>query len=376
MVTALCNIFINSEEKFKLFKDTFPLVYDISDNWLIYIRGKYRKSVITFIKGFNNARYNCIIFRNLYEDNWARSTKKMLSRSKHDYIYIFLEDHFLMKPIGHFKKVIIDMKNNSIDYFQYSFFNIGFSNYSIEYLCPDTTKYFSTFNVFPEHIDVVKKRNSAFYPFALPSISSMLFFKKILEIEQAHLIKVPYLIQVLMENIFFFYPRNRNFWYKVNKIIGVFNLRFVIYPPATPFNLEKSLYDCNSSIIPYKIGVLKEELFANWDDDNKLSNSSLIKRGLYPNEIWIHKKLKEYDLDEKRYYFKKDYSKSYQYCPDIARVTKIPQKQIHVYEGVLEIKSRNEVYALKKGEHVWLYANIPHVITARENCTFTQYIEL
>ena len=111
MITALCNIYIGSEEKQALFKETFPLVYKISDNWLIYIRGKFSKQVISFIKKeFKDYASNVTFFNNLDDSNWAKSTTEMLKKSQYDYIYIFLEDHFLLKPINHFQKVVLSMQ--------------------------------------------------------------------------------------------------------------------------------------------------------------------------------------------------------------------------------------------------------------------------
>ena len=168
MVTAICNIYINSEAKLGLFKETFPFVYPISDNWLVYIRGKFKQEAIEHIRSsFNDVEDRCIFFESLYDDDWAKSTTRMLEKSKYDYIYVFLEDHFLLKPIDHFKKVIRDMIKNNIDYFQYSFFNIGLPIYSIEHLYPDVTDYLCAFEFDSEKLPVLRKTNKAFYPYSL-----------------------------------------------------------------------------------------------------------------------------------------------------------------------------------------------------------------
>lgn len=375
MVTALCNVYINSEGKFALFKDNFSKVYPISDNWLVYIRGKYRKQVVVYIKKeFKDYKNNVIFFNNLFDGNWAKSTSEMIKKSRYDYIYVFLEDHFLQTPLKHFKDVLNNMKENHIDYFQYSFFNIGLPTYSIEHLYPDSVDHFYTFNLNSDQLPGLRKTNKSFYPYSLTSVSSKKFFNKLLKIEKKHLVRVPILVQALMENMMFFYPRDRAIWFKINQLTKFIGLRFVIYPPASPFNLEKSLFDCDKEILPFKVGTLKEELFANWDDDNKLSNSSLIKRGLYPNYFRISKRDKPERLNYQEYFLLKGQSSNHQYCPDIPRTTKIPQKYIYIKKGEMKISSELESFVLKSGQSVWVVSNIPHKYLAVSDCTYSYYI--
>src|SRR3989338_2054632 len=376
MVTAICNIYINSEAKLGLFKETFPFVYPISDNWLVYIRGKFKQEAIEHIRSsFNDVEDRCIFFESLYDDDWAKSTTRMLEKSKYDYIYVFLEDHFLLKPIDHFKKVIRDMIKNNIDYFQYSFFNIGLPIYSIEHLYPDVTDYLCAFEFDSEKLPVLRKTNKAFYPYSLTSVSSKKYFNHLLSIENKYIIKVPILIQALMENIFFFYPRNRVFWLTINKLFSIINIRFVIYPRATPFNLEKSLFDCDEELLPIKVGGLKEEIFANWDDDNKLSNSSLIKRGLYPKYFRIDSQEKPKINEGREYILNQGQNSNHQYCPDVSRVMKIPKKHIYVKKGTLKKSSENKSFILNSGQSVWVTANIPHSFFACEDCVFHLYLD-
>ncbi|MBA4317330.1 MAG: hypothetical protein C0412_02915 [Flavobacterium sp.] len=373
MVSAICNIYINSQEKFELFKETFPLVYSISDNWLVYIRGKFRKNVIAFIKSQKNAKQNCVFFNNLFKDDWAKSTRQMLEKSRYDTIYVFLEDHFLLKPISHFKSVIYDMVRSEIEFFPYSFFNIGISTNSSEGLNPDYSKHFYSFSFGWPNIARLKKTNKDFYPFSLASVCTKNYFKRLLDIEDKILIKVPFLLQVVMENILFMYPRNRQFWADINRVFSPLKLRFVLYTPASPFNLERSLFDIEKDLLPIKVGGLKEELFANWDDDNKLSNSSLVKRGLYPKSLVAHN-VKFKPTSTKSITLQKGKSTFHQYCPIVQRTLKIPLKYIHISDGILEISTKNERYVLRKGKYIWVHANIPHNLTAIKSCTYDQHI--
>ncbi len=371
MVTAVCNVFINSDIKFGFFKQTFPRVYAISDNWLINIRGKYRQKVQKYIQeNLPNSKETCQFFSGLDDTNWAKSTGKMLEKSKYDYIYVFLEDHFLLKPLDHFQAVIQDMINSKIEYFAYSFFNIGLTVQSAEGLYPNYSQHFFSFEFSEKNLDYLKEHNSHFYPYSLTSVCRKKYFQKLLAIEKKALIKVPFLVQALMENCLFIYPKNRAFWFQINKLVSVLGIRFVCYPIASPFNLEKSLFDYGSKLLPLTVGGLKEELFANWDDDNKLSNSSLIKRGLYPLKFTLDTPSRAlYSCPTQELRLKKGETITRQFYPDKSRLTSIPTKILKVVEGELQIVARNKIYYLKAGEELCCHANIPHTITAQKDST-------
>ena len=375
MVTTVCNIFINSDFKFELFKQTFPRAYGVSDNWLINIRGKYREDVVKYIReNFSDSNKNCIFFSGLNDGNWAKSTRKMLESSKYDYVYVFLEDHFLLKPLEYFKEVVRDMQDNGIDYFQYSFFNVGLHTNSIEKIYPDFTNYFCSFILGPERLQEFRKSHRYFFPYSLASVTSKCYFLKLLELESKILIKVPLIFQEIIEKLFLHYPRNRSFWFVLNKLITKAGLRLTIYPSATPFNLEKSLFDFDPGLMPIKVGVLKEELFANWDDDNGVSDSSLMKRGLYPLSFVVNNV--DYQPSVvKKYNQQKEKTLRFRYYADKSRITAVPLKYIAVESGSLQIVSTLETVSLNTGEHVWVAANIPHVITVQEDCQYNVYIQ-
>jgi len=193
-------------------------------------------------------------------------------------------------------------------------------------------------------------------------------------LENKILIKVPLIFQEIIEKVFLHYPRNRSFWFVLNKLITKAGLRLTIYPSATPFNLEKSLFDFDPGLMPIKVGVLKEELFANWDDDNGVSDSSLMKRGLYPLSFVVNNV--DYQPSVvKKYNQQKEKTLRFRYYADKSRITAVPLKYIAVESGSLQIVSTLETVSLNTGEHVWVAANIPHVITVQEDCQYNVYIQ-
>jgi len=376
MLTALCNIYLNSSGALEKFQESFPLVYEISDNWLINIRGKEHDAAIAFIKKtFPNSEATCTIFSGLDDTQWAASTTLMLKSARYEYLYVYLEDHFLMKPLSQMREVIKEMMKLKLDYLQYSFFNVGLNLDSLEVFQPDQAEHLFHFTFKPEHIALAKKTNPTFYPYALPSISRLSFFKKLLTIEERRLIKIPRTVQGILENVYFIYPRNRQLYFKLNGWLQNFGLRIVIYTPGSPFNLEKSLHDCDASLLPYELGVLREELFANWDDDNGVTNTSLIRRGLYPRRLQYEQKTPKLAAESfKEETLKKKVKVARRYHPNTGRISTLPLKVIRVHEGSVRISGPTEEHTLHKGETITLYANIPHTLEAIEDLRYSYAI--
>lgn len=135
------------------------------------------------------------------------------------------------------------------------------------------------------------------------------------------------------------------------------------------------LFDCDLDLLPLKVGGLRTELFANWDDDNHLNNSSLIKRGLYPEHLRSKSQIVIKPSEGKNYTLRKGESTSYQYCPDVNPVQKLPMKYICIKKGSVKVTSNNEAFALNEGQSIWISANIPHTLVACVDCVFQVYID-
>jgi len=170
---------------------------------------------------------------------------------------------------------------------------------------------------------------------------------------------------VIMEKLGIYYPNNRRLVFSLNKILSIINVKLRLYPLSTPFNLERSLFDIEENLLPIRVGILREELFANWDDDNGFDDSSMIKRGLYPlslkvsnyNDIKFNRKKKQYKLS-------KGSTSKHRFYPNISRQKNIPLKYIKLIDGRITISSNKESYNLLPGDYIVIAANIEHYIHA------------
>lgn len=365
-ITALCNIYINSESKLHYFQQTFPQVYEISDDWLVYIRGKYRDEVTAFIKKLPNSSSHCTFYSGLDDRQWAKSTQKILKDARYEHVYIYSEDHFLMRSLSQFKAVIKDMLEQKIDYFSYSFFNGGIHAQSTEMLATQESEYFTVFELNEARLQDLKRLNPNFYPFSLVSISSKRYLLALIKIDEQRVIKLPYRLQVFLDIVFGFRaPRNLKALFVVNRFLQYGGIRLTIYTPASPFNLERSLYNFEKHLLPLQIGVLKEELFANADDDNIVPGSCLVKRGLYPRQLLSSEPLATTgDRMKVEHVLPKDEKLEAVYYPDVQRVYTIPQKQITVRKGKIVVSGRGEEHQLAEEESLIINANIPHTLKA------------
>ncbi len=373
MLTALCNIFIDSDQKFSLFRETFPRVYPISDNWLISIRGRKREQVLDYIRTtFPDWQRRCILFPPLMSRDWAKSTRHMLTKSRYDYIYLFLEDHFLLQPLTHFQEVVRETIESKIDYLSYSFFSTGISPQSSAPYRPIDSRHLVSFTLVESILPLLRKLNPAFYPYSLASIVHKPYFERLLAVERGRLIYLSRYVQALMANVILLYPKNRIAVRKLNEITRGLNIRFTLYPPATPFNLERSLVDIEPALLPLRIGLLKKELFANWDDDNGRTNASLIKRGLYPATLVRPDFIPIDTATAWQQTLAQGEQRTMQYYPEIGRPPRPPLKSIRLDQGAIRLTTSAEQHTLKSGDSLTLHANIPHTMTGLEDSKFTE----
>jgi hypothetical protein len=371
MITALCNVYINSPLKLKLFKDTFPSVYEVSDNWLIYFRGRFRKDAEIFVKNLDTQSHT-VIFEDLNDGSWASSVKEMLKYSRYNYIYIYIEDHFLVESLDIFKEVIKDAIQNNLDYFSYSFFNAEIDLNALEAIYPEYSKYFAFFELSKSNHDYFKKNYRNLFPFSLVSVVSKKYFSIILRQEFYHNILLLPLIQNIMWKFRLRYPINRILLCKINKLLNLANIRITLYTPSSPLNMEKSIYEMDGELLPLKTGIVNRELLANFDDDNGAANGSMIKRGKYPKRLKAEGMTEPIDLNElKQYKIGAAEIVNRQFYLKSSRQATLYLKYLYVNEGRIGIRAGSEDYVINEHEFIYIYANIPHTIEGLQDSRYS-----
>ena len=154
--------------------------------------------------------------------------------------------------------------------------------------------------------------------------------------------------------------------------LSFINLRLCFYPCDSPSNMERlnkemNFFELNYNKNIWKYGVLKNELFANFDDDNNAYGESLIKRGLYPFDA---KKEVNIDLNNcTDFNLKINKGDSYDctYYSQIHRIRSCPRISIKVNYGKLSIKYRDENIILAKDNCQSFYTNLSPIIYCIED---------
>ena len=123
-------------------------------------------------------------------------------------------------------------------------------------------------------------------------------------------------------------------------------------------NIEMNSLELNSFKKKWKFGILKNELFANFDDDNNAYGESLIKRGLYPfsfekevnvdiqNHVTFTTKLSAENVYDCSYY------------SQIHRIVSLPSVFIKVNYGKLIVNYNSKDIILNKGDYQTFYTNL------------------
>jgi hypothetical protein len=252
------NFFIDNDETFKRMKDSFFSFNkaDIS-SWVINVRGKLRKKVISFLK--KNIDKNLFVF-SLDSNNWFNDTRKILNFLSAKYIFVWVEDHICLRSKKDFNDIIREMTKYKIDYLQYTFFFKGLDQLSLENI-----KYIKKKNILYLNYnkEIHKKRLEWFYNKKIRNLPYIFSLCSIMKIE---LFK-----KIINHNSYSFFKKN------------------------VPHSFEKNFRCLNW--LPYKLGIVKDEFFASVDDDNYFESSCLISRGLYPDRLSI---LKKKEISENR----------------------------------------------------------------------------
>jgi hypothetical protein len=281
MPALLINIKIDLQEKFDLFKVTIADLTGLFEECHVKIRGIYSKECVEYIRGQLGNEVNS--YQELQESDWVAATLVMLDEVKSGSVFIYFEDHRLVASRLEFEKTLTDFDKYNLDYLCYSFFKA--SQLDVKNLLPlgvNQRELFHEFDLTVQNIALIGKISPVYYTFSLISLISVKYFREVLSTDNKTFKIFGRKVTSLITRLFP-YPRYRAVFKTINHALSSLSARLCIYPPSSPFNLEKIWFESHSPIDGgWKFGILKQELFANHDDDNGAYGESLIKRGLYP----------------------------------------------------------------------------------------------
>jgi len=247
-LAVFANFRIDSNERLKRMKDSYYSFGTIKINqWVINIRGKYKKSAAKFL----NQKIGKKLYLSTFEtgNGWFFDSKIIAKKISSDYVFFWVEDHICTCGRKKFNQIIEEIKENNIEYFQYSWFGNGL--------------------LLKEFRNIKKKQTKYLYCLNYNTIAHKTRCKN----AEQTIGEKPYILG--LQGIF-----KKEFFFKILNSSRPFLRR---WHKDTPFDFEKNAND--TYILPIKFGLPKFEVFSSIDDDNKYIGSSLISRKKYPNRV-------------------------------------------------------------------------------------------
>ena len=245
-ISVFGNFYIPDQERLEKLKISFESFYKVNiENWVINIRGAKKNEAHNYLKKkLNRVKVNFFFIET--KKGWLHDSLQISTYLKSKFIFFWVEDHICVGGNEYFNKVIRSAYANNLDYIPYSWFFFGnnlkfFEDYNYSY---DKNILFGNYtkNDHKKRIDYVKNNKSICDIFIISCCS---------------IIKKKIFVQLL--------ARKDKFFPKWDKML--------------PFNFEKTQNDTHW--LPYRVGILKRELFASIDDDLGVKNYSLASRGFF-----------------------------------------------------------------------------------------------
>lgn len=252
-LSVFANFFIDNEERFLRLKDSFESFYELPEQWVVNVRGLYRKDVKEFLSERLGSK---LVFFEIDSGNWFQDSRKMLPRINGDYVFFWIEDHINLASISLLRNIVNELAKHDIDSIWYSWWWMGNLRKEYESIPLEECDSIDWFVLNKETNRVVQrnttnktwpKARDGQWIVSATSIFKHSFFEKLLVTD--------------------------------DPIIKRF-------PVNTPFDFEKRPGD--EHWLPLRIALPKQELFASIDDDHRYPGTSLISRGLYPSRLPRH----------------------------------------------------------------------------------------
>lgn len=369
MTALFINLKIDNQTTFDFFKVTLSDIQSLFSEYHIKFRGKFANDCMIFARELlpNQAKF----YQDLQETDWVAASLLMISNVKSQNIFIYLEDHRLISSLNDLGLVLKEFDEYQLDYLSYSFFKA--SHLDINNLLPMNPKNrqkFSEFFLNKKNIKLIRKISPLYCTFSLPSICSKSYFKEILRSEnkkyKIYLKKLSLLLSIIIP-----FPKYLTIINYINFFLSFINTRLCFNAIDSPFNMERLNAEMNSFELSnfkskLKYGVLKNELFANFDDDNNAYGESLIKRGLYPPDakIELNNKIENFT----NHTLKLNVGNSYDctYYSQIHRIKNLPLVFVVVNYGKLNVNYCGKDIILAKGDHHSFYTNLSPIIKCIE----------
>lgn len=360
-------------------KDSLQSFKDISDNWVINIRGSFREEAILFLKQHLGDKLSLCEF---LDDGrgWIENALDMMPNVKHDYILLWIEDHINVSPTEIYTEIIQDMKTAHADYLLYSWWMFGKSR--------------EAFSVVPmeklQHIDVIKLdeqlwkkimgHGHPYYLLSLLGIYRKSFLIRMMKNDRRKLprqtIRYIFMTMALLDKLGIHFDHTKAFQ-SLHRLTGYRLRRF---SKEAPFDLEKS--SDRFDMLPFTMALSRQELFACIDDNLGMPGYSLESRGLYkeknlegPRKIneriekaWGYEEILETNshYTVKRLFMKKSFQCSFQYHKKMTVTVVGLSGELHV---ILE----NGVRVLHQGDVITIPPLMKHRMFApTENALYLE----
>ncbi len=372
MLTIFANLRINSETRLQHLKDSFRSFSVISDNWLVNIRGALRKETLDFLK--KNLGPKGVYFELLDDSRgWTKNALEMVSQAKYSHLLVWNEDHFNLASPKVYQELAENLKESDTDYMQYSWWNFGKLRLFFESFPLNHFERLDTIELTKDIWLELKKKGHSDHLISLNGIYKKEFFIKLLKKDQE---KIPFVGSSLHHfaerflKIFGITSGREKYFHWVNQ--KLFKNRLSRFSKETPFNLERD--PSYSDILPFKLALPQQELFACIDDDAGMQPGyQLIKRGLYPLEPFLkirHRRTSPQDNQSKQFQFDRGFRQNLpRFYEDVLRTEALLIQTLEVTEGSLSISAQNQKIELKSREAVDLYTNLSYQIEAHEKTT-------
>jgi hypothetical protein len=362
MPALLINIKIDRQEKFDLFKVTLADLKGMFDECHIKIRGSLAQACVEYakIQFEGGARF----YQDLQEADWVAATLVMLAQVESRSVFLYFEDHKLVAPHQQLKQVLAEFDERQLDYLCYSFFRASqLDGANLLPLGGRKQNAFHEFLLSRGSLELLSKISPGYYTYSLVSMASVDYFRAVLTVTNCrHKLDSKWIAALLMR--IFRYPGYRRVVHRMNQLLRYMSVELCIYPPASPFNLEKIWFE---TVLPnaasgWKFGIAAQELFANYDDDNGAYGESLIKKGLYPFAVQPQGAMEMRASDMQKLRLEPGETFDCTYHSRKGRISRAPQVELKVTAGKVSVHCQGSEFQVAEGGSEFFCSNLGPII--------------